>query len=146
LCASLRRTCSINEQRSYLRPPLCATAPIHQASTMKVNLGSVEETLLVPMWGRATISREYPSLLNDAKAVELVGQIDYDFSTLDKTLHHGTNLLHAARSKQIDDKIRVYITQHPKASVIDLGVALDTAFSASTMDRCAGTTSTLLRS
>jgi O-methyltransferase involved in polyketide biosynthesis len=104
------------------------TAAIHQASTMKINLGSVEETLLVPLWGRATISREYPLLLNDAKAVELVGQIDYDFSALDKTLRHGTNLLHAARAKQIDDKIRAYIARHPKASVIDLGAGLDTAF------------------
>src|SRR3974390_490678 len=103
-------------------------AAICQIKVKKINLGSVEETLLIPLWGRATISREYPSLLNDTKAVELVGQIDYDFSKLDQTLRYGTNLLHAARAKQIDDKIRAYIAQHPEASVIDLGAGLDTAF------------------
>jgi O-methyltransferase involved in polyketide biosynthesis len=95
---------------------------------MKINLGEIEETLLIPLWGRATITREYPSLLNDAKAVELVEQIDYDFSKLDHALRYGTNLLHAVRAKQIDDKIRAYLVEHPQASVIDLGAGLDTAF------------------
>ena len=95
---------------------------------MKINLGEIEETLLIPLWGRATITREYPSLLNDTKAVELVEQIDYDFSKLDHALRYGTNLLHAVRAKQIDDKIRAYLVEHPQASVIDLGAGLDTAF------------------
>ncbi|MGZ4940394.1 MAG: class I SAM-dependent methyltransferase [Halobacteriota archaeon] len=95
---------------------------------MKVKLGDIEETLFIPLWGRATISRQYPSLLNDVKAIELVEQMDYDFSTLNNKLRYGTNLLHAVRAKQIDDKIRAYLTEHPQASVIDLGTGLDTAF------------------
>ncbi|MGZ4883400.1 MAG: class I SAM-dependent methyltransferase [Halobacteriota archaeon] len=93
-----------------------------------MNLGDIEETLLLPLWGRATISRDYPSLLNDAKAVELVEQIDYDFSTIDNTLRYVTHINHAARAKQIDDTIRAYLAEHPEASVINLGAGLDTAF------------------
>ena len=93
-----------------------------------MNLDDIEETLFLPLWGRATISRDYPSLFNDEKAVELVEQIDYDFSTLDNTPRYVTHIMHAVRAKQIDDKIRAYIAEHPEASVINLGAGLDTAF------------------
>ena len=53
---------------------------------MKIDLGGVEETLLVPLWGRAKFSRENPSILNDTKATELVEGLDYDFARLDKSL------------------------------------------------------------
>ena len=95
---------------------------------MKVNLGDIDETLFIALLGRAIISRQYPTLLYDAKAIELVEHVDYDFSTLKNTLRYGTNLLHAVRAKQIDGKIRAYLTEHPQASVIDLGPGLDTAF------------------
>ena len=95
---------------------------------MKINLGDVEETLLIPLWGRAKLTQEYPTLLNDQKAVELVEQMDYDFSTLDKNLGFGNNLVHAVRAKQFDNKIRAYIAKHPRASVINLGAGLDTTF------------------
>jgi len=94
---------------------------------MRVNLGDIEETLLIPLWGRAKLTQEYPSLLNDQKAVELIEQMDYDFSKLDKSLRFW-NFLHAVRANQFDDKIRAYIAKHPRASVIDLGAGLDTAF------------------
>ena len=34
----------------------------------------------------------------------------------------------AAIAKHIDDKIRAYVAEHPKASVIDLGAGLDTTY------------------
>ena len=64
---------------------------------MQIDLGGVEETLLVPLWGRAKFSRENPSILNDTKATELVEGLDYDFARLDKSLGVLGNLMHAAR-------------------------------------------------
>ena len=95
---------------------------------MNITLNDVEETLVTPLWGRAKFSQEHPSLLNDTKAIELVEQIVYDFKRLDKTLGSLGNLMHAARAKQFDYKIHAYIAKHPKASVIDLGAGLDTAY------------------
>ena len=43
---------------------------------MKVDLHGVEGPLLAPLWGWAKLSRAYPSVFNDAKAIELVEQID----------------------------------------------------------------------
>ncbi|HXY88038.1 MAG TPA: class I SAM-dependent methyltransferase [Candidatus Acidoferrales bacterium] len=68
----------------------------------------------------------YSSLFNDTKAIELVEKIDYDFSILEENLFQ--NLFMAARAKQFDDKIKSFIAEHPRASVINLRAGLDTAF------------------
>ena len=113
------------------------------SSTMKIDLNSIEKTLLVPLWGRAKLSREPNPLLNDIKAIELVELIDYDFSTIDRitsqtstalpvnvdnTVDLAGYLMYVARAKQFDDKIRAYITKHPCASVVNIGAGLDTTF------------------
>jgi len=95
---------------------------------MKVNLHGVEATLLAPLWGRAKFSREYPSVFNDAKAIELVEQIDYDFSAIDEGLRFEGTLMLVARAMQFDGKVRTYIAESPTASVINLGAGLDTTF------------------
>jgi O-methyltransferase involved in polyketide biosynthesis len=95
---------------------------------MKVDLHGVEGTLLAPLWGRAKFSAEFPSIFNDARAIELVEQIDYDFSAIDEGLRFEGTLMLVARAMQFDKKIRVYIAEHPTASVINLGAGLDTTF------------------
>lgn len=110
---------------------------------MKVDLNSIEKTLLIPLWGRAKLSREHNALLTDSKAIELVELLDYDFSTVDRipfqtstALHVNVddvtdfagNLMYVARAKQFDDKIQVYITEHPNASIVNIGAGLDTTF------------------
>jgi len=112
---------------------------------VKVRLGGVAGTLLFPLWGRAQLSKEYSSLFYDAKAVELVEKIlastiDYDISA-DDMLFGGVvfnisrkgNLLPifgliALTAKQFDDKIKTYITEHPHASVVNIGAGLDATF------------------
>ena len=110
---------------------------------MKIDLNAVEETLLRPLWGRAKLSREYNLVLNDIKAIELVEKIVYDFSTFDEvpnqtvtalhvnvdvTADLASNLMYVARAKQFDDKIRAYIAEHPRASIVNIGAGLDTTF------------------
>jgi O-methyltransferase involved in polyketide biosynthesis len=71
---------------------------------MKVDLHGVERTLLAPLWGRAKFSRQFPSVFNDAKAIELVEQIDYDFSAIDEGLRFEGTLMIVARAMQFDDQ------------------------------------------
>ena len=91
---------------------------------VKIKLSDVSQTLLAPLWGRAQLSKEHSSLFYDAKAVELVEKIDYDFSTSDvpflgilftAALKDNISLfsLGSLRAKQFDDKIRAYIAEHP---------------------------------
>ncbi|MGZ7193200.1 MAG: class I SAM-dependent methyltransferase [Halobacteriota archaeon] len=95
---------------------------------MKTHLNGVEGTLLAPLWGRAKFSREYPAVFNDSKAIELVEQIDYDFSGIGDGLRFEGALMIVARAMQFDDKARRFIAAHPTASVINLGAGLDTTF------------------
>jgi O-methyltransferase involved in polyketide biosynthesis len=44
------------------------------------NLNAVSQTLLIPLYYRAMESQRPDALVRDPKAVELVGQLDYDFS------------------------------------------------------------------
>ncbi len=95
---------------------------------MQINLSGLEQTLLVPLRGRAKFSRENPSILNDTKAIELAEQLEYDFSRIDKTLGVLGNLMLPAIAKHVDDTARAFIAEHSKASVIDLGAGLDTTY------------------
>ena len=111
-----------------------------QQDKVKVRLGGVSASMLFPLWGRAQVSKEYSSLFYDAKAVELVEKIDYDFSASDmpfvgimlNIIRKGNLLpmfsLVALMAKQFDDKIKTYITEHPHASVVNIGAGLDATF------------------
>ncbi|MGB8312816.1 MAG: class I SAM-dependent methyltransferase [Halobacteriota archaeon] len=100
-----------------------------QEGKVKIELSGVSETLLGPLWARAKISRDHSSLFYDAKAVELVEKIDYDFSTFDLIpFEDYLPLLFVARAKQFDDKIKAYVKEHPHASVVNIGAGLDATF------------------
>jgi len=47
-----------------------------------INLTSVQETLLLPLWGRAAETRKAAPRLTDTLAAEIIEAIDYDFSTI----------------------------------------------------------------
>jgi O-methyltransferase involved in polyketide biosynthesis len=96
--------------------------------TVAITLNAVEETLLIPLWHRAQVSIKYPLLFCDPKAVDLVEAIDYDFSVIDTRLSPEYRLTGVARARQCDNAIQVYIADHPRASVINLGAGLDTTF------------------
>jgi len=115
-----------------------------QPDKVKIKLSGISETLLFPLWGRAQLSKGYRSLFYDAKAVELVEKIDYDFSASDTpsgrvmfNISRKVNLLPAFGSialmaKQFDDKIKTYITEHPQASVVISALGLTRRFTGST--------------
>lgn len=46
---------------------------------MEHSLSGIPETLLVALWARAAETLRATPLIRDGKAVEMVGQIDYDF-------------------------------------------------------------------
>lgn len=101
---------------------------ILQQNKIKVNLSGLPRTSLEPLYGRAKMSKQYDSLFNDIKAVELIEQMDYDFSVIDKAFFDYLWFTYAARAMQLDNKARTYIKKHPRASVVNLGAGFDTGF------------------
>ena len=45
---------------------------------------SLQETLIVPLYGRKICSEKFPDLYSDLSANQLCNSLDYDFSELEK--------------------------------------------------------------
>ena len=95
---------------------------------IKINKGTVQETLLLPLWGRAYETQRSNPRLIDENAVKIIKNIDYNFSEIEKTQamsQHGW----VARSLHTDRTAREFIKQHPEATIVNIGCGLDTTFS-----------------
>jgi O-methyltransferase involved in polyketide biosynthesis len=95
---------------------------------MKIELGNIQRTLLLPLWGRAVETQKKEPLLVDKTAVEIVEQIACDFSAISKDLSVISLLGWIRRSLLIDKAIKQFIEKHPKATIVNIGCGLDTTF------------------
>ncbi|WP_329408126.1 class I SAM-dependent methyltransferase [Nocardia vinacea] len=88
-------------------------------------LGEIQETLLIPLYGRATETGKPDGLLHDAKAVEMVEAIDYDFARF----NGGRSLLGVVlRTSMIDAWVLDFLDEHPEGTVVEIGAGLNTRF------------------
>ncbi|PJI08553.1 MULTISPECIES: class I SAM-dependent methyltransferase [Clostridium] len=94
---------------------------------MQQKLKGIPETLLIPLWARAKETESSNSIINDYKAVEMMTDIDYDFSKFDNTWISQTGV--AVRTELLDKGTKTFINKHPNAVVINIGCGLDTRFS-----------------
>ena len=51
---------------------------------VKIEKNTVQETLIVPLYGRKMCSEKFPELYTDVFPKELCERIDYDFTELEK--------------------------------------------------------------
>jgi O-methyltransferase involved in polyketide biosynthesis len=102
-----------------------------QAGTAKIAIepGSVQETLIIPLYGRKLCAEVFPRLYNDTSAAELCARLDYDFSGLDRqaksTFWRFGALEAAMRQLDMEWEIRDYLAAHPQAAVVNMGCGLD---------------------
>jgi methyltransferase (TIGR00027 family) len=87
-------------------------------------LAGIPETLLISVWARAAATEEAEAIVRDEKAVEMVSQIDYDFSRFGES--RLTRLGVAIRTVLLDNALSAFLQDHPDAVVINLGAGLDT--------------------
>ncbi|GAA4423394.1 class I SAM-dependent methyltransferase [Actinokineospora soli] len=92
----------------------------------QVVLGEVQETLLIPLYGRAVEARKPRSVLRDPRSVEMVDSIDYDFAKLDSS--NQALFACAMRTAIIDEWVRGFLAEHPSGTVVELGTGLNTRF------------------
>jgi O-methyltransferase involved in polyketide biosynthesis len=91
--------------------------------------GGLEETLLIPLWCRASANQLGLDFFSDLQALEIVEQIDYDFSGIAAAFQQYGQICCLARAKNIDLAIVNYLKSHPQATVVNIGAGLDTTFS-----------------
>ncbi|WP_326975689.1 class I SAM-dependent methyltransferase [Caproicibacter sp. BJN0012] len=96
---------------------------------VKIDLRSVNETLLLPLWGRAEEARMKDPVLKDRVSADLIDRIDYDFTRFRSQIRRFQILTLAIRAREFDSMIRDFIQRHPRAVVVNIGAGLDTTFS-----------------
>lgn len=94
-----------------------------------IEKNTVQETLVIPLYGRKVCTEIYPDLYRDDTAQKLIEQIDYDFSLLEeqakKTMCRFGFLEVAMRQNDLAYEIKDYLKTHPNAAVVNLGCGLD---------------------
>jgi len=88
----------------------------------KVTLTAESETLFIPLYSKAQMSRK-GKILSDKKAEEIVNSIDYDFSKNEKSKY--LDIYMGIRAAIIDDYTNKFLKENPHAIVLHLGCGLD---------------------
>ena len=93
---------------------------------IKVTLDGTAETMLQSFYARAKYSLKKGHKFYDAKAVELVNKIDYDFSSAeeDSTMSNGV----IARTLVFDELVEDFIDRNPDCTIVNIACGLDTRF------------------
>jgi O-methyltransferase involved in polyketide biosynthesis len=95
---------------------------------LKVDLGAVEETLVIPLWARAKDAEKEDPILNDTYAREIVAKMDYDFSKIETRYMENHQLVWTVRAYNFENCVREFLANKNNAAVINIGAGLDTAF------------------
>ena len=101
---------------------------VNQNIKVGIELGSVQETLLLALWFRAKENEKENPYLLDPKASEIIHELDYDFRRMEKALTEAFVLTSNISSRHCDVAIKGFVADHPKATVVNIGAGLDTTF------------------
>jgi O-methyltransferase involved in polyketide biosynthesis len=91
--------------------------------TINIPFTGVKETLLLTLYTRVMDSRSKHPILGDHKAEEIARQLHYNFQKL--KVPQKESFGGAIRAKMLDDCTTTFLTEHPDATVLDLGCGLD---------------------
>lgn len=91
-------------------------------------LNAIQRTMFLPLWGRFKESKRDDPLLYDEKAIEIINNIDFDFSSLDKNVDDYGSVSWVIRAMRMDQAVKNFIKKHPKATIVNIGAGLDTGF------------------
>ena len=107
-----------------------------------IEKNTVQETLIIPLFGRLICSEHYPELFSDPEAKRICDSLDYDFAEKRKKMESPAGLFGALEVAQqqydLRCEVEAYLKEHPKASVINLGCGLDDTFSKVDNGTCKG--------
>jgi len=96
---------------------------------IKIEKNSVQETLVIPLYGRKLCSTRFPQVYVDESAADICERLDYDFGELDQSMkgfmwEFGA-LETAVRQFDMECEVSDYLSAHPKAAIVNLGCGLD---------------------
>ena len=97
-----------------------------------IEKNTVQETLVIPLFGRLVCSERFPEFFSDPEAKRICDSLDYDFAEKRKKMESPAGLFGALEVAQRQYDLRCeaedYLQEHPKAAVVNLGCGLDDTF------------------
>lgn len=94
-----------------------------------IKKNSVQETLVLPLYGRRLCTERFPQYFSDRTAAELMQKIDYDFAGLEKKAASSMRVFAALevamRQADLAYEVQAYLAKYPQAAVVNLGCGLD---------------------
>ena len=97
-----------------------------------IEKNTVQETLIIPLYGRKVCSDHFPHLFSDPEAQRICAMLDYDFAEEGKKMESMAGLFGALevaqRQYDIGCEVKDYLNAHPRAAVVNLGCGLDDTF------------------
>jgi O-methyltransferase involved in polyketide biosynthesis len=107
-----------------------------------IEKNTVQETLIIPLFGRLVCSERFPELFSDPEAKRICDSLDYDFAEKRKKMESTAGLFGALevaqRQYDLRCEVELYLKDHPKAAVVNLGCGLDDTFSKVDKGQCRG--------
>lgn len=95
------------------------------ADKQRAELGDVQQTLFIPLAGRARETKRKRPALRDPKAVEILESVDWDESLYGRGWGGFVTVL---RTLVFDWWVRQFLAAHPGGTVVELGTGLNTRF------------------
>ncbi|MBQ3374444.1 MAG: class I SAM-dependent methyltransferase [Oscillospiraceae bacterium] len=107
-----------------------------------IEKNTVQETLIIPLFGRLVCSERFPELFSDPEAKRICDALDYDFAEKRKKMESPAGLFGALevaqRQYDLRCEVEAYLQEHPKAAVVNLGCGLDDTFRKADNGLCHG--------
>ena len=98
----------------------------------RIEKNTVQETLVIPLFGRLVCSERFPALFSDPEAKRICDSLDYDFDEKRRKMESPAGLFGALevaqRQYDLRCEVETYLKAHPRAAVVNLGCGLDDTF------------------
>lgn len=93
-----------------------------------IQLGDIQETLLLPLSARVIESKLANGILKDPKSVEIAEKMNFNYRKIGKEISETGVAGLVVRSVKFDQHIKAFQHQHPQGKILTLGAGLDTSF------------------
>ena len=95
---------------------------------IKIDLGKVQETLMLPLWARAREAEKDNPIVCDTYAKNIIERIDYDFSQIEESHMADHQGVWAIRAYNFDNIVKAFLANNSRAVVVNFGAGLETTF------------------
>jgi len=90
---------------------------------LKIEKNTVQETLLLPLYGRVKANERYPRIFPDSESAKVMEKIEFSQDRAD--LGESSYVMYGIRHQFSVACAREYLAERPEATIVDIGCGMD---------------------